>query len=112
MKRIVLIISLSLVGQLFAFHEVRPRETVEFASKDGLLITADVYEVENAKGMLLLCHQAGYSRGEYNATAIKLNASDSLIVIDSVPADKNGVSREPPKIAPYQSNFSQRHVPH
>lgn len=47
--------------------------SVEFESKDGLLITADLYEVENPKLMILLCHQAGYSRGEYIKTALRLN---------------------------------------
>lgn len=51
----------------------REKVSVEFESKDGLLITADLYEVENPKLMILLCHQAGYSRGEYIKTALRLN---------------------------------------
>jgi pimeloyl-ACP methyl ester carboxylesterase len=44
-----------------------------FPSKDSLLITADVYEVNGLKPTILLCHQAGFSRGEYKDTALKLN---------------------------------------
>ncbi len=43
-----------------------------FPSKDNLLISADIYEVNGNKPTLLLCHQAGFSRGEYKDTAIKL----------------------------------------
>lgn len=45
---------------------------VTFPSKDGLLISADMYEVNGKKPTILLCHQAGFSRGEYKDTAIKL----------------------------------------
>ncbi len=44
-----------------------------FPSKDGLLISADLYEVNGKKPIVLLCHQAGFSRGEYKDTAIRLN---------------------------------------
>ena len=50
------------------------QQTVVFQSKDGLEITADLYQVENPKLTILLCHQAGYSRGEYINTAKKINA--------------------------------------
>ena len=50
------------------------QEKIEFPSLDGLLITADLYEIENPKLTILLCHQAGYSRGEYIKTALQLNA--------------------------------------
>lgn len=44
-----------------------------FPSKDSLLITADIYEVNGLKPTILLCHQAGFSRGEYKETALRLN---------------------------------------
>lgn len=50
------------------------QEKIEFPSKDGLLITADLYEDGNPTMVILLCHQAGYSRGEYIKTALQLNA--------------------------------------
>ncbi|MEE9348934.1 MAG: alpha/beta hydrolase [Flavobacteriaceae bacterium] len=48
-------------------------KTITFPSKDGLKITADLYQVKKQKGFFLLCHQAGFSRGEYVETAKKLN---------------------------------------
>lgn len=39
---------------------------------DGLTITADLYEADSAAPVILLCHQAGYSRGEYLETAKRL----------------------------------------
>ena len=48
---------------------------VEFPSADGLAITADLYLVDEAKStpFIVLCHQAGWSRGEYREIAPKLN---------------------------------------
>lgn len=46
---------------------------VEFPSKDGIMITGDSYEVIPGSQYILLCHQAGYSRGEYRETAKKLS---------------------------------------
>jgi len=58
-------------------------ETIAFPSKDGLMITADVYRVGNNPISILLCHQAGFSRGEYKDTALKLNELGySVIAID------------------------------
>lgn len=48
---------------------------IEFPSRDGLIISANSYEynVPN-EPYIILCHQAGYSRGEYRETAKELNA--------------------------------------
>ncbi|MBL4754346.1 MAG: hypothetical protein JKY52_12230 [Flavobacteriales bacterium] len=48
-------------------------ETIKFPSGDELAITADLYVVDKTKPYILLCHQAGYSRGEYREIAVKLN---------------------------------------
>ncbi len=48
-------------------------ETLQFRSKDGLLITADYYSVEQSKNLILLCHRSHCNRGEYRETAPKLN---------------------------------------
>ena len=51
-------------------------QTVEFPAGDGLPITADLYQ--GASGpqvpMIVLCHQAGWSRGAYRETAPRLVA--------------------------------------
>lgn len=44
-----------------------------FNSKDGLKITADLYEVNKAKGFILLCHRSHCNRAEYRETAPRLN---------------------------------------
>ncbi len=49
------------------------QQTIEYPSKDGLNITADLYEASNSDTFILLFHQAGWSRGEYKETAPKLN---------------------------------------
>ncbi len=55
------------IGSVFG----TPR-TIEFPSKDGLPITADYYALENAP-LIILFHQAGWSRGEYREIAPQLN---------------------------------------
>ena len=50
------------------------QKVIDFPSKDGLTITADMYEAENSKQFIILFHQAGWSRGEYQEIAPKLNA--------------------------------------
>ncbi len=48
--------------------------TITFYAKDSVVITADTYFLKKVKPTVLLCHQAGFSRGEYIKTAKKLNA--------------------------------------
>lgn len=49
--------------------------TIKFSSADNVEVTADLYLHENKNApVILLCHQAGYSRGEYKETAPKLLA--------------------------------------
>ncbi len=58
-------------------------ETVTFYAKDSVLVTGDTYYLKGVKPTVLLCHQAGYSRGEYIETAKKLNALGySCLAID------------------------------
>lgn len=48
---------------------------ISFTSEDGLEISADLYAPHEAKDtpFIVLCHQAGWSRGEYREIAPKLN---------------------------------------
>ncbi len=48
--------------------------TITFYAKDSVQITADTYFLKGIAPTVLLCHQAGFSRGEYINTAKKLNA--------------------------------------
>ena len=49
------------------------QKTITFPSKDGLTITADEYLANDTLPYIILCHQAGYSRGEYKETALEFN---------------------------------------
>jgi len=56
---------------------------ITFKSTDGLLMTADYYQVKAHKGIILLCHRSHCNRAEYRETAPKLNALGySCLAID------------------------------
>lgn len=44
-------------------------ETIEIPSLDSLMITADLKHISIDHDLILFCHQAGWSRGEYKAIA-------------------------------------------
>ncbi len=77
------------------------KETITFPSKDGLTITADVYRVDGKPISILLCHQAGFSRGEYKDTALQLNALGySVMAIDQRSGNAaNAIINETAKLA-------------
>ncbi|HIP33077.1 MAG TPA: hypothetical protein EYG86_09965 [Crocinitomicaceae bacterium] len=50
------------------------RDLIEFVSKDGLKISADIYKIDNTSPIIILCHQARYNKSEYMEIAPKLNA--------------------------------------
>lgn len=49
-------------------------KTTQFTSVDGLEITADHFHIGMDKPVIILCHQAGSSRGEYHDIAVELNS--------------------------------------
>lgn len=72
-------------------------ETIRFASSDGVQITADLYMTDDRRApMILLFHQAGYSRGEYRSIAPRLNdLGFNCMAIDQRSGDQvHGVSNE------------------
>ncbi len=72
-------------------------ETVLLNSSDGVKIKADVYEIKDKKApVILLFHQAGFSRGEYRETAPLLNdLGFNCIAIDQRSGKGvNGVTNE------------------
>lgn len=77
------------------------KETITFPSQDGLTITADVYKVEDKPITILLCHQAGFSRGEYKDTAMLLSSFGySVMAIDQRSGEAvNGIVNETAKLA-------------
>lgn len=77
-------------------------KTVTFKSKDEVIITADLYLLEDAsKPFILLMHQARYSRGEYREIAPKLNKLGfNCVAIDQRSGKEvNGVVNETAKLA-------------
>ena len=78
-------------------------EKLTFESKDGLAITADLYMAHQSKDtpFIVLCHQAGWSRGEYREIAPKLNELGfNCLAIDQRSGDKvNDVMNETAKAA-------------
>jgi len=59
---------------LLPTQSVQASEKIEFKSKDGLTVTADLYMVHKKSApLILLFHQAGWSRGAYVEIAPKLN---------------------------------------
>jgi cyclophilin family peptidyl-prolyl cis-trans isomerase/dienelactone hydrolase len=71
---------------------------VKFASADGLEVTGDLYMAHEDKStpFIVLCHQAGWSRGEYREIAPKLNELGfNCVAIDQRSGSKvNGVKNE------------------
>jgi dienelactone hydrolase len=49
------------------------KKRVEFPSKDGLIITSHLYEIDPGQPVILLLHQAGYNKYEYADIAPRLN---------------------------------------
>ena len=72
--------------------------TIRFDASDGVSITADLYlaHADLNKPLIVLCHQAGWSRGEYREIAPKLNALGfNCIAIDQRSGGSiNGVDNE------------------
>ncbi len=74
----------------------KPVEKISFPSSDGVVITADLYFVNDSLPYMVLCHQAGYSRGEYAETASKFcHLGYNCLAIDARSGGEvNGVKNE------------------
>lgn len=86
-----------LTFMLFLFiSALRSQSSITFLSKDGVIITADLYFVSDTLPYMILCHQADYSRGEYKETAPKLTKLGyNCIAIDARSGGEvNGVKNE------------------
>ncbi len=65
------------------FNPTMAQQTITFLAKDGLPVTGDLYISSTQNPYILLCHQAGYSRGEYREIAPKLvNLGYNCLAID------------------------------
>jgi alpha-beta hydrolase superfamily lysophospholipase len=72
------------------------QQKITIPSKDSISITADQYIVDDSKPYIILCHQEGYSRGEYVEIAKKLNklGYNCLAIDQRSGAEVNGVKNE------------------
>jgi dienelactone hydrolase len=77
------------------------QETITFPSKDGLTITADEYINEDTMAYMILCHQAGFSRGEYSETAARFQKFGyNCLAIDARSGkEANGIKNETATLA-------------
>jgi dienelactone hydrolase len=65
------------------------QKTISFPTKDGLVVTADWYYIDPNATTIILCHQAGYSRGEYLQTSRRFNKLGyNVIAIDLRSGDR------------------------
>ena len=78
-----------------------PAVKITFPASDALLVTADLYFVNDTLPYMILCHQAGYSRGEYLETAVKFcRLGYNCIAIDQRCGNEvNGVKNETAALA-------------
>ncbi|MCX6292531.1 MAG: hypothetical protein NT126_12315 [Bacteroidetes bacterium] len=87
-----------LVILLFLLHSMKSdaQLKINFSSKDGLNLAADWYPVSDSMPVILLCHQARFSRGEYLETALKLNKFGfNCMALDQRSGDEaNGIINE------------------
>jgi dienelactone hydrolase len=82
-------------------YSPKPATKIYFPASDALLITADLYFVNDTLPYMILCHQAGYSRGEYMETATKFcRLGYNCIAIDQRCGNEvNGVKNETAALA-------------
>jgi dienelactone hydrolase len=79
-----LLIGLCLIG--FSSYA---QKTITFSAKDGLSVTADWYYIDPNATTIILCHQAGYSRGEYLQTSRRFNKLGyNVIAVDLRSGDR------------------------
>jgi dienelactone hydrolase len=50
---------------------MKGQQKIEFPSRDGVMITANLFLQNDTLPYMILCHQAGYSRAEYDETGSK-----------------------------------------
>ena len=98
-----LLVPVSFLLFSFMFSSVQAKETITFPSLDGLQITADTYINDTAdnKPLIVLFHQAGWSRGEYLEIAPKLNKLGFNVLAVDLRSGKavNGVTNQTAKRA-------------
>lgn len=76
-KLLFILLFLCLIGcqdnQVEAETSIVEDHMITFPSTDGLTVTAENYFIDEHAPIFILFHKAGWSRGEFNDTALKLN---------------------------------------
>lgn len=90
------IFSLIFLLGIIKSNESKAQLKVIFPSKDELMMSADWYPVSSSMPVILLCHQNGFSRGEYTETASRLNkfGFNCLAIDQRVGKEVNGIKNE------------------
>lgn len=93
--------SILLISLMLLTFFLKAQETITFPSKDGLTITADEYITEDTMPYMILCHQAGFSRGEYIYTAPRFQKFGyNCLAIDARSGKEvNGITNETASLA-------------
>ncbi len=108
MKNIKLFAVISIIGFAISFSSLGQEsdftgKTIKIESADGIQVYADIYDIDVKEDypVILLFHQAGYSRGEYRPIAPMLNELGyTCISIDQRSGNRvNGVINETHKQA-------------
>jgi dienelactone hydrolase len=96
MKYIFSLLAIAFTLTASAQKAVTAPKKVTFLAKDGLIVTADLYLVNDTLPYMILCHQAGSSRGEYLETAPKFTklGYNCLAVDLRSGKEMNGVQNE------------------
>lgn len=98
-----LLLCLYFICSLILFSSAAEAQTtISFPSQDGLSVFADWYPANNNDApIILLCHQARFSRGEYIQIAPRLNKFGfSCLAIDERAGDRvNKIDNETAKLA-------------
>lgn len=91
------------IYMFFNYVTAVDNKTIRFPSEDGLTITADTYLPHDAEStpLILMFHQANWSRGEYLETAPRFNALGyNCLVVDLRSGNKVlGVANETYRLA-------------
>lgn len=101
-KQVLLFLSAVFLLSCSSAKTVFTGETIHFKATDDLQVTADLYMTENAEApLILLFHQAGFSRGEYREIAPILNEMgfNCLAIDQRSGITVNGVKNETNKAA-------------
>ena len=96
MKKNVYYILLSILFSALCILVRAEKKELLIKSANNIKLKADYYKIKSKKPLILLFHQAGYSRGEYIETAKKLNKLGySCLAIDQRSGNKiNGILNE------------------